>query len=240
MEEGLVSVDKFSGGSQAYFLTHLHQDHTRGLGAVGGWRHGPLYCSPTTARLLPIRFPGIDASLLRPLAPGASASIYLFSPSSGQSLSLHVTAIPALHCPGTSPLPIRLLHSFLCTAGTELLIFGWFLRLTRASAQDRSCTSSAETSGACCTRGTSGGSSDAMKRGERSRIYWTRLTGIPLMCSIWTTPTATHRSTSLHAPSSLSRSVSLRHKRGCYANLCLRVMVEFTADDDLIETSFLE
>uniref|UniRef100_A0A804QV14 5' exonuclease Apollo n=1 Tax=Zea mays TaxID=4577 RepID=A0A804QV14_MAIZE len=101
MEEGLVSVDKFSGGSQAYFLTHLHQDHTRGLGAVGGWRHGPLYCSPTTARLLPIRFPGIDASLLRPLAPGASASIYLFSPSSGQSLSLHVTAIPALHCPGS-------------------------------------------------------------------------------------------------------------------------------------------
>uniref|UniRef100_A0A804QZE3 5' exonuclease Apollo n=1 Tax=Zea mays TaxID=4577 RepID=A0A804QZE3_MAIZE len=76
MEEGLVSVDKFSGGSQAYFLTHLHQDHTRGLGAVGGWRHGPLYCSPTTARLLPIRFPGIDASLLRPLAPGSL--MYLF------------------------------------------------------------------------------------------------------------------------------------------------------------------
>ncbi|GJM92927.1 hypothetical protein PR202_ga09435 [Eleusine coracana subsp. coracana] len=73
MEEGMVSVDKFSGGSQAYFLTHLHQDHTRGLGATGGWRHGPLYCSPTTARLLPTRFPGIDASLIRPLAPGASA-----------------------------------------------------------------------------------------------------------------------------------------------------------------------
>ncbi|GJN17468.1 hypothetical protein PR202_gb04534 [Eleusine coracana subsp. coracana] len=49
MEEGMVSVDKFSGGSQAYFLTHLHQDHTRGLGATGGWCHGPLYCSPTTA-----------------------------------------------------------------------------------------------------------------------------------------------------------------------------------------------
>ena len=112
MEEGLVSVDKFSGGSQAYFLTHLHQDHTRGLGAAGGWRHGPLYCSPTTARLLPIRFPGIDASLIRPLAPGASASISLSSPSSGQSLSLRVTAIPALHCPGTSPLLIRSLHFF--------------------------------------------------------------------------------------------------------------------------------
>ncbi|WVZ68576.1 hypothetical protein U9M48_017502 [Paspalum notatum var. saurae] len=101
MEEGLVSVDKFSGGSQAYFLTHLHQDHTRGLGAAGGWCHGPLYCSPTTARLLPTRFPGIDASLLRPLAPGASASLSLSSPSSDGPLSLRVTAIPALHCPGS-------------------------------------------------------------------------------------------------------------------------------------------
>lgn len=116
MEEGLVSVDKFSGGSQAYFLTHLHQDHTRGLGAAGGWRHGPLYCSPTTARLLPSRFPGIDASVVRPLAPGASASISLSSPS-GQPLSVRVTAIPALHCPGTSPL---LIHCFLYTTGTEL------------------------------------------------------------------------------------------------------------------------
>lgn len=101
MEEGLVSVDKFHGGSEAYFLTHLHQDHTRGLGAVGGWRHGPLYCSPITARLLPSRFPGIDASLLRPLAPGASASLTLSSPSSDRPLSLRVTAIPALHCPGS-------------------------------------------------------------------------------------------------------------------------------------------
>ncbi|CAL4954193.1 unnamed protein product [Urochloa decumbens] len=101
MEEGLVSVDKFSAGSQAYFLTHLHQDHTRGLASAGGWRHGPLYCSPTTARLLPARFPGIDASLLRPLAPGASASLSLSSPTSDRPLSLRVTAIPALHCPGS-------------------------------------------------------------------------------------------------------------------------------------------
>lgn len=216
----MVPVVKFSGGSQAYFLTHLHQDHTvaawsRIGGRVAPWAYGSLYCSPTTVRLLPPphplpAFPGIEASL-RPLAP------YVTPPDSLASL-----------------------FSFLYTTGAELLIFGWFPWPARPSTQDRSCTSSSETSGACCTRGTSGGSSDAMKRGERSRIYWTRLTGIPLMCSIWTTPTATHRSTSLHAPSSLSRSVSLRHKRGCYANLCLRVMVEFTADDDLIETSFLE
>ncbi|KAM0838668.1 hypothetical protein ACQ4PT_060830 [Festuca glaucescens] len=101
MEEGLLSVDKFSGGSQVYFMTHLHQDHTRGLGAAGGWRHGPLYCSPVTARLLPTRFPGIDASLIRPIAPGESAPLSLSSPTSGRIFSLHVTAIPALHCPGS-------------------------------------------------------------------------------------------------------------------------------------------
>jgi len=101
MEEGLVSVDRFCTGSQAYFLTHLHQDHTRGLASAGGWRHGPLYCSPITARLLPARFPGIDASLLRPLAPGASASLSLSSLTSGRPLSLRVSAIPALHCPGS-------------------------------------------------------------------------------------------------------------------------------------------
>ncbi|KAL5226354.1 hypothetical protein ABZP36_014619 [Zizania latifolia] len=101
MDEGLVSVDKFSGGSQAYFLTHLHRDHTRGLDAAGGWHHGPLYCSPVTARLLPTRFPGFDASLLRPLAGGASASLSLSSPSTGRSVSIVVTAIPALHCPGS-------------------------------------------------------------------------------------------------------------------------------------------
>lgn len=117
--EGLVSVDKFSAGSQAYFLTHLHQDHTRGLASAGGWRHGPLYCSPITARLLPTRFPGIDASLLRPLASGVSATLSLSSPTSDSPLSLRVTAIPALHCPGTLPSPLTLLIR-------SLSLHGWF------------------------------------------------------------------------------------------------------------------
>ncbi|KAF2952640.1 uncharacterized protein [Oryza sativa Japonica Group] len=130
MDEGLVSVDKFSGGSQAYFLTHLHQDHTRGLGAAGGWRHGPLYCSPVTARLLPTRFPGVDASLLRPLAPGASASLSLSSPSTGRAVSVVVTAIPALHCPGS------LMYLFRGDLGCMLYTgdFRWELRCKRARA----------------------------------------------------------------------------------------------------------
>jgi DNA cross-link repair 1B protein len=93
MEEGMVPVVKFSGGSQAYFLTHLHQDHTvaawsRIGGRVAPWAYGSLYCSPTTVRLLPPphplpAFPGIEASL-RPLAP------YVTPPDSLASLfSLH-------------------------------------------------------------------------------------------------------------------------------------------------------
>uniref|UniRef100_A0A0D9V6I6 5' exonuclease Apollo n=1 Tax=Leersia perrieri TaxID=77586 RepID=A0A0D9V6I6_9ORYZ len=130
MDEGLVSVDKFSGGSQAYFLTHLHQDHTRGLGAAGGWRHGPLYCSPVTARLLPTRFPAVDASLLRPISPGASASLSLSSPSTGRPLSVLVTAIPALHCPGS------LMYLFRGDLGCMLYTgdFRWERRCERARA----------------------------------------------------------------------------------------------------------
>ncbi|XP_015695452.1 5' exonuclease Apollo [Oryza brachyantha] len=130
MDEGLVSVDKFSGGSQAYFLTHLHQDHTRGLGAAGGWRHGPLYCSPVTARLLPTRFPGVNASLLRPLSAGASTSLSLTSPSTGRSVSVVVTAIPALHCPGS------LMYLFSGDLGCMLYTgdFRWELSCERARA----------------------------------------------------------------------------------------------------------
>jgi phosphoribosyl 1,2-cyclic phosphodiesterase len=37
----------------AHFLTHMHADHTEGLG--DGWRApqgGPIYCSPATLQLL--------------------------------------------------------------------------------------------------------------------------------------------------------------------------------------------
>jgi hypothetical protein len=195
----MVPVVKFSGGSQAYFLTHLHQDHTvaawsRIGGRVAPWAYGSLYCSPTTVRLLPPphplpAFPGIEASL-RPLAP------YVTPPDSLASL-----------------------FSFLYTTGAELLIFGWFPWPARPSTQDRSCTSSSETSGACCTRGASGGSSGAIKRGGRSRLYWTSSAGIPLlMCSIW--------SSGQHL-SSLSRSISLKPKR------IITSMIQSTADDAL-------
>ncbi|KAJ0983588.1 hypothetical protein J5N97_011843 [Dioscorea zingiberensis] len=63
MEKGLVAVDRWVKGSQAYFLTHLHADHTSNLSSR--WAHGPLFCSPISARLFPAFFPGFDSSLIR-------------------------------------------------------------------------------------------------------------------------------------------------------------------------------
>ncbi|ESQ50424.1 hypothetical protein EUTSA_v10001995mg [Eutrema salsugineum] len=99
MESGLISVDRWRKGSQAYFLTHLHSDHTRGLS--GEWSQGPLYCSRTTASLFPSRFPGFDLSLLRVVPLSSWRSLSLRSPSSGSSVRLHFMAIDAHHCPGS-------------------------------------------------------------------------------------------------------------------------------------------
>ncbi|CAH2051150.1 unnamed protein product, partial [Thlaspi arvense] len=99
MESGLISVDRWRSGSQAYFLTHMHSDHTRGLS--GEWSQGPLYCSRTTASLFPSRFPGFDLSLLRVVPLSSWRSLSLRSPSSGSAVRLHFMAIDAHHCPGS-------------------------------------------------------------------------------------------------------------------------------------------
>ncbi|KAK9156005.1 hypothetical protein Sjap_003485 [Stephania japonica] len=98
MEKGMISVDRWSEESQAYFLTHLHSDHTKGLSSK--WRRGPLFCSPITATLFPPKFPDFDLSLIRVLEAGTSRSLTLVSPSSGSEIAFDVTVIDADHCPG--------------------------------------------------------------------------------------------------------------------------------------------
>ncbi|XP_058092526.1 uncharacterized protein LOC131238967 [Magnolia sinica] len=98
MEEGLISVDRWSEPSQAYFLSHLHTDHTKGLSRR--WKRGPLFCSSITAKLLPTRFPGFNLSLLRVLEIGTPHSVSLVSPKSGLEITVQVVAIDANHCPG--------------------------------------------------------------------------------------------------------------------------------------------
>ncbi|KAF9590362.1 hypothetical protein IFM89_033888 [Coptis chinensis] len=99
MEKGIISVDKWTESSQAYFLTHLHSDHTKGLSS--NWNKGPLFCSSITAKLFPSKFPDFKSSLLiKVLEIGSHYSISLFSPSSGAEITVQVMAIDADHCPG--------------------------------------------------------------------------------------------------------------------------------------------
>ncbi|XP_021746255.1 5' exonuclease Apollo-like [Chenopodium quinoa] len=98
MEGGMISVDRWARGSQAYFLTHLHSDHTRGLSST--WSHGPLFCSRTTAKLFPLKFPDFKFALLRVVEIGSWHHLSLSSPSSGSPAPIHFMPIDAFHCPG--------------------------------------------------------------------------------------------------------------------------------------------
>lgn len=114
MEKGLISVDRWTEGSQVYFLTHLHSDHTQGLSSA--WARGPLFCSRLTAKLFPFKFPGLDLSLIRVLNIGSWHSVSLISPSSGEKTVVEVMAIDAHHCPGKSRWRLR----------TALICRRWF------------------------------------------------------------------------------------------------------------------
>ncbi|KAK3018666.1 hypothetical protein RJ639_002808 [Escallonia herrerae] len=97
MDRRMISVDRWSDGSQAYFLTHLHADHTAGLSPT--WNRGPLFCSRTTAKLFPFKFPGFRFSLIRIVDVGRWHSLSLVSSSSGLQTAVEAMAIDAHHCP---------------------------------------------------------------------------------------------------------------------------------------------
>ena len=54
---GMIRVDSFRAGANAYFLTHYHSDHMTGL--TRNWSHGPLFCTPETAAMIFHRHCGV-------------------------------------------------------------------------------------------------------------------------------------------------------------------------------------
>ncbi|PNT04424.2 hypothetical protein POPTR_014G139600v4 [Populus trichocarpa] len=93
------SVDAFRygpiPGCSAYFLTHFHYDHYGGL--TKGWSHGPIYCTPLTARLLTICL-SLNSLYIHPLELDTEYVIQ----------GVKVTLLEANHCPGAALLHFRL------------------------------------------------------------------------------------------------------------------------------------
>ena len=91
-----ICVDAFRYGAvkdcNAYFLSHFHSDHYIGLTA--SWKHGPIYCSRVTGRLVKQQL-RVDAKWVVELEFDELFEI----PGTGGAT---VVMIPANHCPGSS------------------------------------------------------------------------------------------------------------------------------------------
>ena len=79
-------------GCNAYFLSHFHSDHYIGL--TSNWGNGPIYCSRVTANLVRQQL-RVDPKWVKPLEFEEKVEV----PNTG---GVHVTMIPANHCPGSS------------------------------------------------------------------------------------------------------------------------------------------
>ncbi|XP_030953379.1 LOW QUALITY PROTEIN: DNA cross-link repair protein SNM1 [Quercus lobata] len=82
-------------GCSAYFLTHFHYDHYGGLSK--GWSHGPIYCTPITARLLAMCL-SVNPSFICPLELNTENVIK----------GVRVVLLEANHCPGAALIHFRL------------------------------------------------------------------------------------------------------------------------------------
>ncbi|KAL8952001.1 MAG: hypothetical protein Q9183_007419, partial [Haloplaca sp. 2 TL-2023] len=91
-----ICVDAFRYGAvegcKAYFLSHFHSDHYIGL--TSSWCHGPVYCSRVTANLVRRQL-RVDPKWVIDLEFEQKVEV----PGTG---GVHVTMIPANHCPGSS------------------------------------------------------------------------------------------------------------------------------------------
>ncbi|KAF2874719.1 DNA cross-link repair protein pso2/snm1 [Massariosphaeria phaeospora] len=91
-----ICVDAFRYGSvkgqKAYFLSHFHSDHYIGLTA--SWCHGPIYCSKVTGNLVRQQL-RVDPKWVVDLEFESKTDV-------PGTEGVHVTMIPANHCPGSS------------------------------------------------------------------------------------------------------------------------------------------
>jgi DNA cross-link repair 1A protein len=91
-----ICVDAFRYGAvkgqNAYFLSHFHSDHYIGLAA--SWSHGPIYCSKVTGNLVRQQL-RVDPKWVVDLDFETKTEV-------PGTEGVHVTMIPANHCPGSS------------------------------------------------------------------------------------------------------------------------------------------
>lgn len=91
MGSSTVAIDNFSAHqASAFFLTHMHTDHTRGL---HDWCEGPIFCSRITQTLLQHKWPALVAPVV-PLSLNETTSITLPG-----HRPFSATSFEANHCP---------------------------------------------------------------------------------------------------------------------------------------------
>ena len=97
LEEAPIAVDSFNhpgvelGGPQIYFCSHAHEDHMKGLSKK--WRKGRLFASEITGRLLKLRWPALDITVLD------LGKVHHINLDTG--LEIQVYLIDANHVPGS-------------------------------------------------------------------------------------------------------------------------------------------
>lgn len=113
--EQKIAVDAFNYNKipnvTAYFLTHFHSDHYGGLGKT--WSHGPIYCSPETARLVILQLK-VDPQYIHPVEFNKEVEIN----------NIKVLFLDANHCPGAAIILFNrdVLHTGDFRASEDLII----------------------------------------------------------------------------------------------------------------------
>lgn len=114
------AVDAFCYGQipnvKHYFLTHFHSDHYGGLSKQ--WKAGPIYCSPSTARLVHQQL-GVEDQWLVPIKNGQETIVD----------GVSVVFLDANHCPGAVVILFNreVLHTgdFRASAGLRAELANW-------------------------------------------------------------------------------------------------------------------